>query len=66
MKYLRHVFVVILMAAILSLAPLGGTSALGQRNDNRPPKERTNVKEKDKPPPRNNNNQGNNNRHGNH
>jgi hypothetical protein len=66
MKYVRQLFVLILLAAIISLTPLAGTSALGQKNDNRPPKERTQVKDKDKPPPRNNNNQGNNNRHGNH
>jgi hypothetical protein len=66
MKYVRQLFVLILMAAIISFTPLAGTSALGQKNDNRPPKERTQVKDKDKPPPRNNNNQGNNNRHPNH
>ena len=38
MKYVRQLFVLILMAAIISLTPLAGTSALGQKNDNRPPK----------------------------
>jgi len=65
MKYVRQLFVVILMAAIISLPPLAGTSALGQKNDNRPPKDQPKVKENPKPPPRNNN-QGNSNRHGNH
>ena len=66
MKYVRQLFVVILMVAILSFAPLSGNRALGQRNDNRPPKDREKVKDRDKPPPKNNGNQGNNNRHGNH
>jgi len=66
MKYVRQLFVVVLMAAILSLTPLAGSSALGQKNDNRPPKGSEKVKEQPKPPPRSNNNQGNNNRHGNH
>jgi hypothetical protein len=64
MKYVKQLFVVVLMAAILSLTPLGGTNALGQRNDNRPPKDQPKVKENPKPPPRGNNNQGNNNKHG--
>jgi hypothetical protein len=67
MKYVKQLFVVVLMAAVLSLAPAGRTNVFGQKSDNRPPKERAKAKETDKqPPPRNNNNQGNNNRHGNH
>jgi hypothetical protein len=66
MKYVKQLFVVVLMAAVLSLTPPGRTNAFGQKNDNRPPKEKQPVKERDKPPPKNNNNQGNNNRHGNH
>lgn len=66
MKQVRQLFVAILMVAIFSLAPLAGTGALGQKNDNRPPKERTKVRDEGKPPPKNNSNQGNNNRHGNH
>ena len=66
MKYVRQLFVVILMAAIFSLTPLAGNSALGQKNDNRPPKEPSKVRDQQKPPPKGNNNQGNNNRHGNH
>ena len=66
MKYVRQLFVVVLMAAILSLNSLGGMSAFGQKNDNRPPKGPEKVKDQPKPPPKGNNNQGNNNRHGNH
>ena len=51
------------MAAILSVTGLTGVTVLGQKNDNRPPKETDKVKEKDKPPPSNSNkNQGNSNR----
>jgi hypothetical protein len=64
MKYVKQLFVVVLMTAVLSLTPLGGTNTFGQRNDNRPPKEQPKVKENPKPPPRSNNNQGNNNKHG--
>jgi hypothetical protein len=64
MKYVKQLFVVVLMMAVLSLTPLGRINALGQRNDNRPPKDQPKVKENPKPPPRSNNNQGNNNKHG--
>jgi len=63
MKELRRIFMVVLMAAILSIPAFTQMTAFGQKNDNRPPKEQPKVKEKDKPPPSNSNNsQGNNNR----
>jgi hypothetical protein len=67
MKYVKQLFVVVLMAAVLSLTPPGRTNAFGQKSDNRPPKETAKAKETDKRQPRGNgNNQSNNNRHGNH
>jgi hypothetical protein len=60
MRKLRQILVAVLMGAVISLG------AFAQKgNDNRPPKERPRVvdKEKEKPPPRNNN-QSNSNRRG--
>ena len=61
MKQLRLILTVVMMAAILSVPALTEMTALGQKNDNRPPKEQPKIKENPKPPP-NNNSQGNNNR----
>ncbi len=61
MKQLRRILTVIMMAAVLSVSAFTGT-AFGQKNDNRPPKEKPQVKEKDKPPPSNSNSQNNTNR----
>jgi len=63
MKELRRIFTVVVMAATLSIPAFTQMTAFGQKNDNRPPKEREKVKEPNKPPPSNSNNsQGNNNR----
>jgi hypothetical protein len=59
MKKLRQVLVAILMGMIISVG------AFAQKgNDNRPPKEKPRVvdKEKEKPPPSNSNNQNSNRR----
>jgi len=51
------------MAATLSIPAFTPMTAFGQKNDNRPPKEREKVREPNKPPPSNSNNsQGNTNR----
>ncbi len=63
MKQLRRILTVVMMAAILSVSASTQMTAFGQKNDNRPPKEREKVREPNKPPPSNSNNsQGNNNR----
>ena len=62
MKELRRIFTVVLMAAILSIPAFTQMTAFGQKNDNRPPKEREKVKEPNKPPPSNSNSQNNTNR----
>jgi hypothetical protein len=63
MKQLKRIFTVVVMAATLSIHAFTPMTAFGQKNDNRPPKEREKVKEPNKPPPSNSNNsQGNNNR----
>jgi len=63
MKELRRVLTLILMAMVLSVTAINQT-AMGQKNDNRPPKEPQKIKERPKPPPSNSNSQGNTNRHG--
>jgi len=55
MKELRRILTVVIMAAMLSVPAFVGGTAFGQKNDNRPPKEREKVKEPNKPPPTNNN-----------
>lgn len=63
MKQLRRILTVVMMAAILSVPAFTQMTVFGQKNDNRPPKEREKVKEPNKPPPSNSNNsQGNSNR----
>lgn len=62
MKELKRILMVVLMAAILSVAAFTQMTAFGQKNDNRPPKEQPKVKEKEKPPPSNDNSQSNTNR----
>ncbi len=63
MRVLTRILTVTLMAAILSVTASTAFTALGQKNDNRPPKEQPKVKEKEKPPPSNSNSgQGNSNR----
>lgn len=58
MKELRRVLVAVLIGMTISVG------AFAQKNDNRPPKEKPRVvdKEKEKPPPSNNNNQNSNRR----
>jgi len=63
MKELGRIFTVVVMAATLSIPAFTPMTAFGQKNDNRPPKEREKVREPNKPPPSNSNNsQGNTNR----
>jgi len=54
MRKLRRILVAVLIGAVISV---GVFAQKGKGNDNRPPKERPRVvdKEKDKPPPSNNN-----------
>ena len=56
MKKLRRILTVVIMTAMLSVPTFVGSTAFGQKNDNRPPKEREKVKEPEKPPPSNSNN----------
>ncbi len=55
MKELRRILTVVIMAAMLCVPAFIGGTAFGQKNDNRPPKEKPQVKEKEKPPPSNSN-----------
>ena len=64
MREVKRVLMLILMGLVLSLGAVGPTTAFGQKNDNRPPKEPDKVKERDKQPRGNSNSQGNSNRHG--
>ena len=59
MRVIKQILAVLLLAALVSLSGLGGHVALGQKNDNRPPKDTQKIKEKEKPPPSNSNSQGN-------
>jgi len=52
------------MAVILALSAFAPMSALGQKNDNRPPKNAEKVIKPDKPPRGNSNSQSNSNKHG--
>jgi len=64
MKAVKRLFPAALMAVILSLGGGLSTSALAQKNDNRPPKQPEKVKDPPKQPRGNSNSQGNSNRHG--
>jgi hypothetical protein len=55
MKELRRILTVVIMAAMLCVPAFIGSTALGQKNDNRPPKEQPKIKENPKPPPSNSN-----------
>jgi len=63
MKNIKRILMVAMMGLVLSLG-LVPTAALGQKNDNRPPKEPDKLKERDKQPRGNTNSGGNTNRHG--
>jgi len=62
MKQVMRALMVALLAAILSLAALAPTSAFGQKNNNRPPKDPEKVKQPDKQPRGNSNSSGNRNK----
>ncbi len=62
MKLVMRTLAVALMGAVLSLAALAPTSAFGQKNNNRPPKDPEKVKQPDKQPRGNSNTSGNRNR----
>jgi len=55
MRILKQILMVLILAAIVSLTGLSSQVVLGQKNDNRPPKDTQKVKEREKPPPSNNN-----------
>jgi hypothetical protein len=61
MKKVTRILMAGLIAVVLSLGALAPMSALGQKNDNRPPKDPEKVRQPN-PPPRNTNSQGNRNR----
>ena len=62
MKEVMRVLMVALLAAVLSLAALVPTTAFGQKNNNRPPKEPDKVKSPPKQPRDNSNSSGNRNK----
>ena len=62
MKVVIRALVVALLAAVLSLGALAPSTAFGQKNNNRPPKEPDKVKNPDKEPRGNSNSQGNRNK----
>ncbi|HYX27201.1 MAG TPA: hypothetical protein VE863_01445 [Pyrinomonadaceae bacterium] len=64
MKELKRVLMMVLIAAALAVSAIAPMSALGQKNDNRPPKQPQKVEHPDKQPRGNNNSQSNSNRHG--
>ena len=66
MKEVKRVLLILLMATFLGATLLSPVAVVGQKGkDDRPPKEKPKIKEKEKPPPRNSNNSGgNNNRRG--